>query len=63
MLFQRGNASKSDFPFMSCTVSACVSLTVESAPAGDVAGVVVRQDGVGGRDTGQLNLVSQAHVL
>lgn len=35
------------------------ALTVETAPAADVAGGIIGQDVTGGRETGQLDLVSQ----
>ena len=38
-------------------------LTVESAPAGDVAGVVLGEDASGGGDAGQLDGVAQGHML
>ena len=39
------------------------ALTVESAPAGDVTGVVIGQDGSSGRYAGQLHSLTWGHVL
>lgn len=39
------------------------TLTGESAPAGDIAGVVIGEDGTSSRQAGQLHSVAQGHMF